>query len=141
MGTRASFFIGDPTNLDQREWLGCIAWDGYPGSFSAWAEPRTEAEFRADVATLASERNDFATPTRGFPFPWADDLFLTDYTYAYFDGAVQTCCFHQSFMTVAAYLAQDEDAEQLYDDPHHVKVPAPAAYDRSQPDSIMIIEF
>ena len=31
MGTRASFFIGNPTELDKREYIGSFHWDGFPG--------------------------------------------------------------------------------------------------------------
>lgn len=142
MGTRAAFWMGDPANLEKREWLGCIAWDGYPNAFEDLA-PCNEAGFRMAVMRLADVRRDFAAPAQGWPFPWADDVFLTDYTYAFFDGKVQTCFFHQPFMPLAQYLAQedDDDAEEVTNDPRHVKVPAPAAYNPEQPDSIMIISF
>lgn len=80
-------------------------------------------------------RKDFAHPSKGFPFPWADDLFLTDYTYAYFDGAVQICHFHDPFVSFVQY---DSDSEQQ-DDPAHLNVPAPASYNPAQPDSIIIV--
>lgn len=141
MGTRAAFWMGDPTNLERREWLGCIAWDGYPSAFEELAACN-EAGFRAAVMRMAVNRDDFATPTRGWPFPWADDVFLTDYTYAFFDGAVQVCCFHRPFMPMAAYLTRDEETEdETTDDPRHAKVPAPALYDPTQPDSIMIVSI
>jgi hypothetical protein len=140
MGARAAFWMGDPINLDRREWLGCIAWDGYPDAFEDLASCN-EAGFRAAVMRMAANRKDFAAPAGGWPFPWSDDIFLTDYTYAFFDDAVQVCCFHDPFMPMAQYLARDDDADELTDDPRHVKVPAPAEYNPEQPDSIVILSF
>ena len=142
MGTRAAFWVGDPVNLDNREWLGCIAWDGHPENFQELSALTTEGDFRAAVLSISAGRRDFASPQAGgWPFPWADDVFLTDVTYAFFDGAVYVCWFHQPFQTLMAYLTQDADREEdeSTDDPRHIKVPAPAAYDTRQPDSIMVI--
>jgi len=138
MGTRAAFWMGDPANLEQREWIGCVAWDGYPSAFEELASCN-EAGFRAAVMRMQANRKDFSTPAKGWPFPWSDDVFLTDYTYAFFDGAVQTCCFHQPFEPLAQYLARDEEdsEDESTDDPRHTKVPAPAEYNPEQPDSIM----
>jgi hypothetical protein len=30
MGTRAQFFVGNPQDLEHREFLGTVAWDGRP---------------------------------------------------------------------------------------------------------------
>lgn len=147
MGTRASFFIGDPQDMDGREWLGCIAWDGYPdGDCAVLALATSADEFRAAVAALAASRDDFCDPAKhGFPFPWEDDLFLTDYTYAFFGGAVQCTCFHSGFAPMAAFLAEGAEGEAFHEEygkrgdtlPANVK--APAQYDRKAPDSIIII--
>lgn len=32
MGTHAQFFVGNPQDLEGREYLGSLAWDGYPDS-------------------------------------------------------------------------------------------------------------
>lgn len=143
MGTRAAFWMGDPANLEQRQWLGCVAWDGYPSSFEDFAA-YNEAGFKMAVMRLATERRDFAAPDKGWPFPWSDDVFLTDCTYAFFDGKVQYCYFHQSFMPLAQWIELDnseEEREDPGDDPRHIKVPAPAAYNPEQPDSIMVVSF
>lgn len=145
MGTRAAFWVGDPANLDSREWLGCIAWDGHPENFKDFTTATTERGWRQRVRNLAAKRNDFVHPARGWPFPWADDIFLTDVTYAFFDGTVHVCWFHKPFQTIVDYFAprpetnEEEEEEEELDDPRHKKVPAPAAYDRTQPDSIMIL--
>lgn len=139
MGTRAAFWIGDPRNLEDREWLGCIAWDGCPGGdCDTFRHATTEAGFRKAVHALALSRDDFARPDGGWPYPWHDDIFLTDYTYAFFDGEVQLTAFYAGFMTFAEYDAHDGDEAKRDDDPTLRNVPAPAEYDRRQPDSIMI---
>lgn len=142
MGTRAAFWVGDPADPENREWLGCIAWDGYPSALEWLEKCSTEREFR-DAVKKSAMRHDFAAPDHGgWPFPWADDVFLTDYTYAFFGGAVQVCRYHRPFMPLADYLARNEDEDgERSDDPRHLKIPAPAPYDQAQPDSIMIIRI
>lgn len=146
MGTRAAFFIGDPRDLENREWLGCIAWDGYPdGDCSVLADAKTPEEFRGLVANIASERDDFAYPDKGgFPFPWTDDLFLTDCVYGFFDGAAHVEV-NDNWRTVKWMLETDADEidrwrENTPADPSFNDVPAPGGeWDTSQPDSIMIL--
>lgn len=144
MGTRAAFFIGDPRDVDNREWLGCIAWDGYPDGDCARLAEATDAEhFRALVKSLAIERDDFASPEGGFPFPWMNDLFLTDCVYAFFDGDTHVDV-NRNWRTVRWCLeASDEeriDALESSRDPSFENVPAPGGdYDPTQPDSIMVI--
>ena len=138
MGTRAAFWIGDPRDLENREWLGCVAWDGYEWeNDTGWAAIRTEQGFRIAVEAVKSERDDFADPANGgWPFPWTDDIFLTDYTYAFFDGAVHYTTFYAPFMKIGEGVADDCDG----DDKSLRNVPGPSKeWDRSQPDSIMII--
>jgi len=131
MGTRASFWVGNPTDLDNREWLGRIAWDGYPDGLPELADVSSEAEFREVVAEY-SERDDFAHPEGGWPFPWADNIFLTDHTYAFFDGEVKVACFDKGWASFA------DAQEGRY--PGGLKAtPSGKEYDWTQPDSIMII--
>lgn len=143
MGTRAQFFIGDPRDVEGREWLGCIAWDGYPdGDCGRLAGATTEAEFRNRVELLKASRDDFTDPAiRSFPFPWRNNLFLTDWTYAWFGGEVQATCYHRGFVSLRRYLADPafaegyhEGAEQLAGD-----VPAPVTEGPRGPDSIMVL--
>lgn len=142
MGTRAAFWVGDPADLENREWLGCVAWDGHPESFKHLARIRRRDTFKKAILAVAASRGDFASPTAGgWPFPWDDDVFLTDVTYALIDGVVQVCWFHQPFKALADYLKiEDADAEdETKDDPRHANVPAPKAYDPQQPDSIIML--
>lgn len=140
MGTRASFWVGNPQDLEHREWLGCVAWDGYPCGFDGALEKiQTEADFRAFVAEQ-SKREDFARPGRGWPYPWDGDIFLTDYSYAFFPDGLRLTCYHHGWQTLAEHDAENqreddapEEADKLPDN-----VPAPEKYGRGQPDSIMI---
>lgn len=138
MGTRAAFWIGNPIDLDNREWLGCVAWDGFPENFDGFEFCNTEKEFRAAVSGIAEDREDFSHPENGWPFPWDDDVFLTDATYFFKDGQVYGCWYHHKVSTFKEMLnPKDDDTEENV--PAHYKVPAPAKYNRNQPDSIMIV--
>jgi hypothetical protein len=144
MGTRAQFFIGDPRDTEAREWLGTIAWDGYPdGDCGALAKASSEVGFRALVEHLKANRDDFCDRAQhGFPFPWRDDLFLTDFTYALFDGAVQMTCYHRGFVPLAEYVnGTDEFKEAYHEAPEQLakNVAAPAGGKPGGPDSIMIL--
>ena len=145
MGTRASFFIGNPQDVAARKWLGCIAFDGYPdGDCEALKSAATEQEFSDAVAVIASNRDDFCDPAKhGFPFPWTGDLFLTDYTYAWFDGQPMMTCFHRGFVGMQAYEDMSEEDRDAFDEQSErlpSNVPASTAeWDRSAPDSIMVV--
>lgn len=135
MGTRAAFWIGDPRSED-REWIGCRAWDGYPSNFEELIQCATEEAFRRDALSVCD-----ATPQNGgWPYPWADDVFLTDYTYAWIDGQVVVTYFYQRFVPLATVYADDFEWPDK-DDPTYRNIAAPATYDPSQPDSIMMISF
>lgn len=150
MGTRAAFFIGDFRKPEAREWLGCIAWDGYPSGLPEISSAKTESDFRAAVSKY-SERHDFACSDGPFPFPWQDDLCLTDCTYTWYEGEVW-CEFDRRFVPLSRILILDDG---LDDDEYDkivekikkdfpvqdcIGIPAPGKpYDGSAPDSIMII--
>jgi|SRR6185503_17863419 len=143
MGTRGQFFIGNPQDIENREWLGCIAWDAHAGGSKCEniAKSTTADEFRTAVAEMGAEEDDFTDPKlNSFPFPWPDDVFLTDVTYAFFDGSVQVTCFHAGWRPAASFLdggtdPYGEDApDELPSD-----VPAPTGAGPKGPDSILII--
>ena len=82
MGTRADFYVG---RGETAEWLGSIAWDGYPdGIDRAVLGADTAEAFKAALTAMFAERTDVTLPTDGWPWPW-DDSGTTDYAYA-FDG-------------------------------------------------------
>lgn len=88
MGTRADFYVGRGA---EAEWLGSIAWDGYPEKPSdIGADLRNtnlEAVFRGYVRDTLSKRDDFTDPQQGWPWPW-DTSFTTDCAYAFDAGRV-----------------------------------------------------
>lgn len=85
MGTRADFYIG---RGEDAEWLGSIAWDGYPkGTPAPLLVAKNEKEFREAVATIASTEDDFTSPEDGWPWPWEDSN-ITDYAYTFDGGEV-----------------------------------------------------
>lgn len=147
MGTRAQFFIGDPQDVEGREWLGCVAYDGYVGGDcgETLSGAKTPEAFRAAVKRLQELRDDFTDPeTQSFPFPWANDLFLTDYTYAFFDGRVQVTCFHSGWRDLPPTFDPKFAGENLWPEgqdelPHDVK--SPAGSGPKGPDSIMILSM
>ena len=69
MGTRADFYVG---RGQKAEWLGSIAWDGYPDGLSdiPVLSAQTEVAFRAAVRDMLASRKDGTTPEMGWPWPW-----------------------------------------------------------------------
>lgn len=144
MGTRASFFIGNPSDLGARDWLGCVAWDGYPdGDVGELLQHVTTSDaFIAAVEQIKAKRDDFTDPEiNSFPFPWRGDVYLTDYTYAFFDGRVQVTSYHAGWRDLTPDVVsravdpwKDDEADEL-----PTNVPAPEAKGPPGPDSIMIL--
>lgn len=84
MGTRADFYVG---RGPQAEWLGSIAWDGYPEGIAADVlKARTENAFRSAVTAFIAGRDDGTKPEMGWPWPW-NDSGTSDYGYC-FDGGL-----------------------------------------------------
>lgn len=147
MGTRAQFFLGNPEDVNHRRWLGCTAYDGY---CHGWTDPLADAVSEEDFARIVKEiagpRKDFCDPDKhGFPFPWINDLFLTDYTYAWFGGKPMVTCYHRGWIGHSEYLNGTEADQQAYHSGGNTlarDVPAPTKeWDRSGPDSIMFLRL
>lgn len=83
MGTRADFYVG----IDKPEWIGSIAWDGYPTGLDdvmrGFFDGMERARFDKMVEKLA-KREDWTPASDGWPWPW-DDSSTTDYAYAWHD--------------------------------------------------------
>jgi hypothetical protein len=80
MGTRADFYIGRGL---ESEWLGSIAWDGYPDGISnEILVSSTEEGYRDRVVSFLNARDDASLPKDGWPWPW-EDSHTTDYAYAF----------------------------------------------------------
>lgn len=141
MGTRACFWIGDPRDLNNREWLGAIAFDGHISNFASDLSTfDKEEDFRAFVKYLSLTRTDFAHPGNGFPYPWDNDVFLTDVTYAWTGNQVMATSFHEPMRSIEWWIQGGCD-EDFYDDPSLSKIPATEKYNPKQPDSILTIRF
>lgn len=145
MGTRAQFFIGNPEDVETRQWLGCVAWDGYPDGdigrlLSGCGSP---AVFVDGVNAIKASRRDFCDPAKhDFPFPWKDDLFLTDFTYAFIDGRVKVTCFHHGWRDLSQVLG-DTEAEHWSDEnelPGNVQAPSKTGKPDG-PDSIIVLSI
>lgn len=82
---RADFYVGRGKTA---EWLGSIAWDGYPDGIEKQIfTAADEALFRLNVKAFLESRDDGTFPADGWPWPW-DDSNTTDYAYAFDDGKV-----------------------------------------------------
>lgn len=109
MGTRADFYVGRGKDA---EWLGSVAWDGYPTGFDdnqALFDATTEEEYRAAVAAELDGREDATKPEDGWPWPW-DDSNTTDYAYAFDGGKVYGSSFGGSWFDAAN--ARDDDGDE-----------------------------
>lgn len=97
MGTRADFYVGRGANA---EWLGSIAFDGYPTGHPSDVIPATtEADYRARVAKMLAGVYHATLPEHGWPWPW-DDSRTSDYAYAWDAGRVwgHGCCWFDATM-------------------------------------------
>ncbi|MCR4334558.1 MAG: hypothetical protein NUV47_02435 [Patescibacteria group bacterium] len=144
MGTRASFWINDPRNLTERIWLGCKAHDGHPENFKEFGKILNPVNFIKAINKIKNlDNNDFANPvTGGWPFPWDDDIFMNDYTYAFFKNKVYISFGHYGFTTFLDYMKNRKRYWNTHkrDDISLVSIPAPIKYDSSQPDSILLLQ-
>lgn len=108
MGTRADFYVGRGTDA---EWLGSIAWDGYPeGHPKKLLRADTEAKFRKRVAKLLAERKDATTVAHGWPWPWETST-TTDFAYAFDAGAVHASCFGGPWFDPTVQYDDDEEQQ------------------------------
>lgn len=88
MGTRADFYIGRGLSA---EWIGSIAWDGYPDGIDKQVLGCQSPEaFRHAVLHFLAERKDKTLPENGWPWPWETSS-TTDYAYAFDDGVHASC--------------------------------------------------
>lgn len=106
MGTRADFYVG---RGEQAEWLGSIAWDGYPSGMPPELLRSPDADdFRQRVAAFLVMRDDATLPARGWPWPWEYSR-TTDYAYAHDDGKVWASYFGHSWFDPIMSEPQEED--------------------------------
>src|ERR1700690_1971601 len=90
MGTRADFYVGRGKDA---EWLGSIAWDGYPDGIDApLLAATTESRFRDEFSKFLAPREDKTLPEHGWPWPWETSS-TTDYAYCFDTVGVYASCF------------------------------------------------
>jgi hypothetical protein len=107
LGTRADFYIGKGK---EAEWLGSIAWDGYPdGIDDDVLSATSEESYREAVTKFLTSRDDRTLPEQGWPWPWTNSR-TTDYSYWFFDNKVSTSCFgHALYDPLAPKPEFDEE--------------------------------
>lgn len=146
MRTRAQFFLGDPSDVDTRMYLGCIAWDGYPSNdviAEYLSDLIDENDFIKGVKAIGIECEDFSDPLKeAWPFPWVDDLYLTDYTYAFFDGRAQVTCFHYGWRDLQEIFETGKEPWDNENPKNELPSNVPGPVNKSLPagkDSIMVV--
>lgn len=114
MGTRADFYVG---RGEHAEWLGSIAWDGYPDGIAVrLLRVTTAKKFRTELTKFLASRKDATVPSDGWPWPWKDSG-TTDYAYAFDDGHVWASCFGRPWID-----AREKEPDEW---PEGDKVPFP----------------
>lgn len=110
MGTRADFYVGRGKTA---EWIGSIAWDGYPdGNPAPILKLTDEQAFRVAVLKIITEENGTLTD-QGWPWPWENSQ-TTDYAYAFDEGRVWGTCFGHGWWPAEAEPIEDEDGEEAH---------------------------
>jgi hypothetical protein len=106
MGTRADFYVGRGT---QAEWIGSIAFDGYPSGIDKQVLNCTGTEaFRHAVAHFLSGQRSRSLPADGWPWPWPTSA-TTDYAYAIDGDAVWASCFGGAWFDPTKEPLEDDD--------------------------------
>lgn len=83
MGTRADFYVKVGKKLEQNNWVGSIAFDGYPSGVDKAVKKATSIyKFHVALEKFFKDRNDVTYPRDGWPWPW-DDSGTTDYAYVF----------------------------------------------------------
>lgn len=115
MGTRADFYIGTG---EKAEWLGSIAWDGYPeGIAKEVREATTEEEYRKALSDFFKSRDDATLPEMGWPWPWNDSN-TTDHAYTFVNETVKVNCFGSLLVNIEAYMnCKDKKRDKYHELP------------------------
>ena len=118
MGTRADFYIGRGKSA---EWIGSIAWDGYPDGrdiqrliTGSQLTRSLGSDFRATVNTVMGKRDDFTRPEEGWPWPWGTSH-TTDYAYAWDKGEIWCSCFGHEWQRLEDWDGDAEDEKMPKD--------------------------
>ncbi len=120
MGTRADFYIGRGA---QAEWVGSIAWDGYPdGLKKPLLRATTKDEFMQRLEEFWTDRDDVTRPQDGWPWPWNNSA-TTDYAYAFDDGKVWASAFGNAWFDPLKPQPEEphDDGSVVFPDMTHLK--------------------
>ena len=112
MGTRADFYVGRGKNA---EWLGSIAWDGYPdGILKNILHAHNETYYRQVVKEFITEEkgNGSRFPEDGWPWPWEDSR-ATNYAYAFENNKVHASCFGSDWFDPLNKPFEGEESEEI----------------------------
>lgn len=113
MGTRADFYIRKD---DKMEWLGSIAWDGYPEGISdEILKSDNEERYRNSVVDMLNKRDDSTLPNQGWPWPWEDSR-TTDFSYIYENDKVMASCFGYKLFDPLVGMAEDREDDVKMND-------------------------
>ena len=114
MGTRADFYVGRGANA---EWLGSVAWDGYPDNddYDLIFASAEERPFRLSVNELLGRRDDGTMPEHGWPWPWEDST-TTDWAYTFDGGEIYASYFGAPWVPVSQYLQFNDEQQEAYRD-------------------------
>ena len=89
MGTRADFYAMKGYHLTSKDWIGSIAWDGYPqGVPKEIKKDGTRKAFLLAVRAFLKQRDDTTFRSDGWPWPW-DSSETSDYYYVFSKGKVR----------------------------------------------------
>lgn len=110
MGTRADFYVG---RGERAEWLGSIAFDGYPSGIGHGVLAMTsEVAYRKALARFFRNRDDVTRPEQGWPWPWKTSQ-TTDYAYAFDDGKVWASPFGHGWFEATAQEPGDTNQPEV----------------------------
>ena len=103
MGTRADMYVGRGSTA---EWLGSIAWDGYPKGIPAdILDAKDATAFREAVTIFLASRDDATLPEMGWPWPWENSQ-MTDYAYTFSNRRVWISNYGSPWRTISKWHSQ-----------------------------------
>lgn len=122
MGTRADFYISRDGGITSSDWIGSIAYDGYPdGIPSKILSATTEDDFKLACLSEINGREDGTFASMGWPWPW-DDSCTTDYAYVFCIDCGVVVAYNWGVPMLDMHFVGDDDDANI-DVDHQVKFP------------------
>jgi hypothetical protein len=117
MGTRADFYIKRAGEaLISTDWVGSIAWGGYPQGIADRILNATDAsEFRMAIDEAAED--DFTSADKGWPWPWTNSC-MTNYSYVFW--VEESRVIHYRY---GVRFNPEDDKAELFDQEHDLDFP------------------